>query len=502
MIDAELFAKIRRLYFAEHWRIGTIVTTLGVHADTVANAISKEKFSTRQGVPRLSVISPYVDFINETLTNYPKLRATRLYEMIKGRGYTGSIDQLRRHVVRVRPRKVAEAYLRLRTMPGEQAQVDWGHFGKIKIGKAERPLSCFVMVLSYSRRLFAEFVLEQKMDSLLRCHRNGFTAFRGIPREILYDNMKTVVLERHGDHIRYHPQLLEFAGHYHFAPKPCAPYRGNEKGKVERTIQYIRHSFFAARKFTSLDDLNRQLSEWINTIAHVRVVPGSPDRESINEAFAKEQHLLLPLPEHPYTCDQVVVLSSGKTPYIRFDCNDYSIPHDWVGKPLTLVASQTQVRILNNVEVLATHIRSYEKMQIIEDQEHINNLAAKKRAASELRGRDRLRTLCSNANKFIETICLRGESIRHQTTRLNKLLDLYGAMALNEARQESMDRRAYSADAVNYLIEVKRKKKNEKPTLPIPLPDDPRIKNLQVKAHDLKPYDNINTNLGEEHDDN
>jgi transposase len=500
MIDVELFAKIRRLYFAEHWKIGTIVNSLGVHSDTVAEAISKDRFGRRDSPDRLTSLAKYTDFIKSTLEIYPRLRSTRLFEMIKSRGYDGTVVQLRRHVAQVRPRKAAEAFLRLRTMPGEQAQVDWGHFGKIKIGHAERPLSCFVMVLSYSRRLYAEFVLEQKIDSLLRCHRNGFAAFNGVPREILYDNMKTVVLERQGEHIRYHPELLDFAGHYHFAPKPCAPFRGNEKGKVERTIQYLRHSFFAAREYSNLDHLNLQLQLWIDNVAHVRPVPGSMEKESINEAFLKESPLLLPLPEHPFTCDQVIVTRSGKMPYLRFDCNDYSIPHDRVGKPLTIVASQYVVRILDSGNLIAKHFRSYRKKDIIEDPRHIEKLAIEKRAASELRGRDRLRVSCSNTSEFFETLCQRGESLSHQTSRLNKLLDLYGAFELNEALQEAMNRNAYSADSVNFILEAKRKKRKEKPNLPVPLPDDPRIKNVRVKPHDLKEYDNLKRENGDEND--
>jgi transposase len=500
MIDVELFAKIRRLYFAEHWRIGTIAQTLGVHSDTVGKAISKEKFCRREGSYRITVLAPYSDFIKTTLEAYPKLRSTRLFSMIKARGYNGTIVQLRRHVAQNRPRKAAEAFLRLRTMPGEQAQVDWGHFGKIKIGRAERPLSCFVMVLGYSRRLYAEFVLEQKMDSLLRCHRNGFAEFNGVPREILYDNMKTVVLERQGEYIRYHPELLDFAGHYHYVPKPCAPYRGNEKGKVERTIQYLRHSFFAAREFVSLDDLNEQLRTWIKDTAHMRTVPGSADRESINEAFAKETTMLLPLPEHPFTCDQVLTMSSGKTPYLRFDCNDYSIPHDRVGKPLTLVASQNEIRLIEDNKVIAKHIRSYSKKEIIEDLSHIEKLAKAKRAATELRGRDRLRVACPSIAIFMETLCHRGESMSHQTARLNKLLDLYGAEELNGALEEAMRRNAYSATSVNYILEAKRKKRKEKPVISIPLSDDPRIKNVRVKPHDLTEYDKLNKTTGDSDD--
>jgi transposase len=157
---------------------------------------------------------------------------------------------VRRYVGSVRPAAKAEAFLKLSTLPGEQAQVDWGHFGEIQVGAATRSLSCFVLVLSWSRAMYARFTLDQTLETFLRGHALAFETLGGAARRILYDNLKSVVVERVGDHIRFHPQILECAGHYHFAPVPCAPYRGNEKGKVERTIQYLRHGFFAARRFT------------------------------------------------------------------------------------------------------------------------------------------------------------------------------------------------------------------------------------------------------------
>jgi transposase len=266
--------------------------------------------------------------------------------MIKQRGYAGSVWPLRRYLRRIRPGARHEAFFRLSTLPAEQAQVDWGCFGWITIGNTRRALSCFVMVLSWSRAIYARFVLDQTLESFLRCHIAAFESFGGTPRVLLYDNLKAVVLERIGDVIRFHPRLLELAGHYHFAPRPVARARGNEKGRVERAIRYMRDSFFAARVFRSVEDLNRQLEQWIDNVAHARVVPRDNDKRRVHEAFAEERTRLLALPAHPHTCDYVRAAASGKSPYIRFDKNDYSIPHTLVRKPLTLVASDTLVRIL------------------------------------------------------------------------------------------------------------------------------------------------------------
>jgi transposase len=212
MIDPDLRARIRRLFYAEHWKIGTIATELGVHHDTVRRAIEAERFNGYTE-PRAiaSILDPYKAFIAETLAQHPRLRASRLFDMIRERGYPGGDVVVRRYVRKIRPLP-REAFFKLETMPGEQAQVDWASFGKIRIGSATRSLSCFVMVLSFSRAHFARFVLDQKMESFLRSHVLAFESFGGVPRTILYDNLKSVVVERVGQHVRFHPRILELAG--------------------------------------------------------------------------------------------------------------------------------------------------------------------------------------------------------------------------------------------------------------------------------------------------
>ena len=295
MIAPELRAEIRRLHFAEHWKVGTIAEALHVHHDTVRLAIATEP--ARQALYRPSQLDPFMPLIRETLSQYPRLRATRLHEMLKSRGYPGSAVQVRRLVRLLRPSATPTAYLRLRTLAGEQAQVDWGAFGTLRIGRGTRPLSGFVMVLSYSRAIHAVFTLDQTLESFVRGHVEAFQTFQGVVCTILYDNLKSAVLARQGSAIHFHPRLLELAGHYHFAPRPCAPARGNEKGKVERQIQYLRHAFFAARTFRDLDDLHAQFRTWRDTIAHQRRHPDQPDR-TVAEVLAEEQPVLLPLPAH------------------------------------------------------------------------------------------------------------------------------------------------------------------------------------------------------------
>src|SRR2546422_3154651 len=365
MIAPELHAQIRRLFFAEHWRFNTIAAQLGVPHDPVRRLIESERFIRSGTQIRPSQLDPYKAFILSTLEHYPRLRATRLWAMVRERGYPGSAIQVQRYVRTVRPAARTEAYLRLDTLPGEQAQVDWGNFGSLRVGSTTRRLSCFALVLSWSRACYARFALDQTLESFLRGHVEAFAALPGVPRTILYDNLKRVVLERIGAHLRCHPRVLELAGHYHCAPQPCAVARGNEKGRVERFLGFLRHSFFAARSFRSLDDLNTQLARWIAEVAHARLVPGRRD-QSVADALAAEHPRLLPLPEHPFPCDLLRAVHSGKTPYIRFDGNDYSIPHTLIRRPLTLVAAEQTVRLLDGATEVARHARSYARAQRIE----------------------------------------------------------------------------------------------------------------------------------------
>jgi len=243
MIDKDLQAKILRYHFVEQWGVNTIARQLGIHHTTVDRVLSQAGLPKAERARRPSIVDPFHPLILETLAQYPSLTATRLLAMAQARGYRGGASQFRAHVAQLRPRRPREAYLRLKTLPGEQGQVDWGHFAHLQIGRAKRPLMAFVMVLSFSRQIFLRFYLNQRMDNFLRGHVAAFAAFSGVPRVLLYDNLRSAVLERQGDAIRFHPILLALSAHYRFEPRPVAPARGNQKGRVERAIRYIRESF-------------------------------------------------------------------------------------------------------------------------------------------------------------------------------------------------------------------------------------------------------------------
>ena len=448
------------------------------------NAIEAERFSNSQPA-RPSLVDPYVGFLQQVLEQHPRLRATRLHQMIRDRGYSGGIVQLRRMVARLRPSR-REAFLRLQVFPGEQGQVDWAHFGHVMVGRARRALSCFVMTLSYSRALYLEFFFDQTMENFLRGHVHAFQAWNGQPRVILYDNLKSVVLERRGDQILFHPRLLELAAHYHFAPRPCQVRAGNQKGRVERAIRYVRDSFWAGRTFTTLAECNRQAWAWRDAVAHQRRWPGE-DARTVAEVFAEEQARLLCPPLHPFSSDRIEAVRSHKTIYVRFDFNDYSIPPEAVGRTLTLAASDTTVRILDGAVEIARHRRSYDRRQELLDPEHQEALLKGKRKAFHATPGGRLEQAVPESKMLLDLAFAQGESAGRQTAQLLKLLEQYGAAALRRAISEALTRNTPRASSVAFLL----RRQPRATRLALDLSRHPQAQAIDVRPHDLETYDEL-----------
>ena len=378
----------------------------------------------------------------------------------------------------------------MRSLPGEQAQVDWAHFGHLQIGRAKRPLMAFVMALSHSRQIFLRFFLDARMESFLRGHVAAFNAWGGVPRVLLYDNLKSAVLERQGDAIRFHPTLLHFAGHYRYEPRPVAIARGNEKGRVERAIGYVRLAFFAARSFIDLDDLNAQAEHWSHGLAAERRCPADPDRR-VGAVFAEERTRPLPLPENPFPVLERVAVRIGKTPYLRFDLNDYSVPHTHVRRTLTVLADTHELRIVDGAQVLACHRRSYDKGTQIEQDAHIQALVAHKRAARQHRATDRLVQAAPASQNLLLRAAERGSNIGAITTGLTRLLDRYGAAELQIAIREALDRGVPHPNAVRLALERRREARGEPPPLAPSLPPRVQSRDTPVRPHALNSYDQL-----------
>jgi transposase len=485
MISPETRVQIRRYFYAEHWKIGTIAQALNVHPDTVRRAIEVERFHQAEPL-RASIVDPYLPFVRQVLEQHPRLRATRIYQMIQDRGYAGSVEQLRRTVARLRPQP-HEAFLRLQVFPAEEAQVDWAYFGAVMVGRAKRQLSCFVITLSWSRALYLEFFFDQTAENFLRGHVRAFQDWSGTPRVILYDNLRSAVLERRGNQIHFNPRLLELAAHYHFAPRPCQVRAGNQKGRVERAIRYVRDSFWAGRVFTTLAECNRQALLWRDQVAHQRRWPDDSAR-SVAQALAEEQPRLLALPRHSFDTDRVEQVLSRKTIYLHFDLNDYSIPPEAVGRPLTLVASDTDIRILDGAAEIARHHRSYDRQQSILDPAHEQALLRTKRKALPQTRAGRLALAVPESDELLERAFAQGESAARQATQLLRLLDVYGVAALRRAIREALERNTPRASSVAFLL----RRNQRSASLPaLDLSRHPEAQALDVRPHNLETYDEL-----------
>lgn len=487
MIAKETEAEVVRLYHGEQWPIGTIAAQLGLHYTTVQRVLQQTGVDAKIVAPRASIVDPFVPFIVEQLHKYPGLRSTRVFAMLKERGYRGGPDHIRRVVGRLRPKKPAEAFRRLRTMPGEQAQVDWAHFGKLQIGRALRPLWGFVMVLSYSRRIFLRFFPSAAMHCFIRGHVEAFTEFGGVPRTLLYDNLKSAVLERRRDAIRFNPMLLALSAHYRFEARPVAVARGNEKGRVERAIRYVREAFFAARAYVDLADINRQAAAWTASEAVERSWVEDRSR-TVHEAFQEEQGVFRPLPNDPFPADERVEVEVGKTPYVRFDLNDYSIPHDRTQRTVVVFADLDQLRLVEGTTIIATHRRCWDRGQQIEHTEHVERLTAEKRRLREHRGLDRLARAARSSSAFLRIIAERHQNVGNATARLVQILDAVGPAELEEALVEALERDTIHVGAVRQIVDRRRSERGLPPPVSIPVAHSQHA-DLVVTPHSLDTYD-------------
>ena len=478
--------EIRRLHDVEKWKRGTIVAELGVHADVVDRVLDRGAERALLIAPRPSLVDPYQQFIDETLKSHPRLRATRLFDMIRARGYEGGVATLRRRVAEVRPVPRGEVYLRSERLIGEQAQVDWAHVGSLAVTGGARPLWVFVMVLAYSRAMWAELVFDLTVESLRRSLVRAARFFDGVTRQWLFDNPKTVVLARHGDAVRYHPGLLEIAGALRVQPRLCRPRRPTDKGSVERANRFLHDRFFAARSITSIEDGNQQLLAFIRDIADVRPHPRFPER-SVAEVFAEEKERLLSLPTVLPETDLVAPAKVDTTAFVRFGTNLYSVPPHYARSTVTLVASDSEVRLLDGAQVIAKHERCWGKHQRVEDHEHRRELLDQKRAAWTPKTRDRLLAQVIGIDALYTRWVEVGRNVGLMTARTGKLLELYGAEVLTKAVAAVLARGLHDPGALALRCEEARRAV-DKP-MPVALEFGSHVPDCEVSPHDLRQYD-------------
>ncbi len=281
------------------------------------------------------------------------------------------------------------------------------------------------------------------------------------------------MLERRGDAIRFHPRLLALANHYGYDPRPVAPYRGNEKGRVERTIRYLRTSFFPLRHDWDIEALNRDAEAW--SIGQASARPWPQDRRrSVEQAYSQERGHLLPIPGDTFPCHEQVAATLRRTPYVRFDANRYSVPHDRVGRPVLIVADLEQIRVFDGSDLVATHPRDWGKGQVIEKPEHIDALWRSKRRARQHRGQERLLRVVPRAEELLTALARRQRHLASAIATLLELLDAYGVEELRAAIGEAIDHGTPHPHAVRLILDRRGRARDQHPPSPSGCPTTPR----------------------------
>jgi transposase len=493
----ELWAEIRRLSKVEELAKSEIARRLRINRRTVTHALTSETVPPIRGPleVRRSHLDPYKPFIQKRLVEFPRISAVRLLAEIKGQGYPGGLTVLKDYLGTLRPR-LPEAFLRIETQPGEQAQVDWAHCGAIQIGSTWRKVSLFVMVLSWSRLMYAEFCLSQCLEDFLGAHWRAFQFFGGLPRKCLYDNLKSVVLARFGSEIRFNPRFMEFSGACLFEPRLCRPAHGNEKGKVESGIKYARSSFLDGRVPCSWPQMQMDLSDWLKGTANVRL--HGTTRVRPIDRFELEKPLLHPLPEHAPDTDIVRAVKATSQGLVKFDGNQYSVPSGFAGQVLTLRAERTEIKLYSGIQRLAVHTRSFERGVVVENPAHYAGLLAARKAAHHAKSHDQFLALGRGSpaaqgmvEAYLEGLVQSELQVFHHLRQILEMAGVFGRTEILQALAKALEFKAFGAPSLQNIVTQQRVARGLAEKTPIVIPAKPEWTQAVVEEQDLQLYDDL-----------
>ncbi|MBC8441689.1 MAG: IS21 family transposase [Deltaproteobacteria bacterium] len=425
-----------------------IAEKLGLNRATVSKYLKNPQI-TRKTVRTKSKVDPFKDEIAHLLDINPSVSSVVIRQRLQNKGYDGGISILKEYLKKIRPTITKRAYLRFESTPGEDCQVDWGHFGSLDYNGHRRKLYCLGMIESHSRMLYVEFTHSQRQDTLHRCLLNGFRFWGGTTKKLVHDNMLTAVIEREGRLVRFNDRFLEFLRPLKITPVACNPRQPQEKGKVEKgAIHYIRNNFWPLRTFSNLQDVQRQVNQWLDEVANVRMHSTTGQRPI--DRFKPEALRALPfaLPDCRDT-ESVKIYTDFS---INFDANRYTVPPGLVGKEATAKADNDTLTIYYKNKKVATHHRCWMRKQRIELDSH-KDAARKALRQKQLTDQERLlASLGEEAKVYLENMTATNLPLKKNISKLLELKDEYGAKSIVEAIRKANRHKAYGADYIENIL--------------------------------------------------
>jgi len=484
VLDYETFCKIRDHLGRQQLSVVQTARALALDARTVAKWANVEQFRARAGVPRVGKLDAFKGQVVRWLDAHP-YSAQQIFQRLCEAGYDGGITIVKDYVHRIRPRH-QEAFLKLEFAAGECAQVDWGEFGTIAVGSTRRRLSFFLMVLCYSRRMYLEFTVSQKMEFFLACHENAFAAFGGVPSRIMVDNLKSAVLQRLiGAAPVFNPKYLDFSRHWGFEIAPCNVRSGNEKGRVENGVGYVKKNFLAGLELADFAALQPAATLWVDTVANVRL-HGATHQRPIDR-FEEERALLMRLNPAGFDLARVCTVRATKQFRVPLDANHYSVPARYAGQRLMLKAYADRVCIYERDQLVAHHPRSMDRRKDIEDPDHAQQLLAQRKSAREQRLLVQFLALSPRAQDYREGLEAKRVNARVHLRKILALAELHGKEAVARALDDGLELQAFSAEYVAHILAARRRIGQAPAALQLTRRAD--LLDLELPEPDLSIYD-------------
>ena len=484
MIDYETFARIKHLNEQKGLRAAQIARELGLDERTVRRRLEAQQFLPRKSVRRPSKLDPFKDTVVKMVESYP-YSAAQILQRLREEGFDGGYTAVKKFVRKVRPKR-EKAFLKLAFAPGECAQVDWGSYGSVQVGETTRRLSFFVMVLCYSRRMYVEFTVSQTMEHFLACHQNAFLAFGGVPARIMVDNLASAVLKHpRGEAPVYNPKYLDFARQAGFTISACGVAKGNEKGRVENGVGYVKKNFLAGAEIPDFAAINPAARIWLDTVANVRI--HGETRKKPVEMFLDELPHLLPLPPHPYDVATISCVRASSQFRVAFDSNSYSVPARFAGQRLTMRAYPDRLCFYHEDRLVARHNRSYERGRDFEDPDHPRELVAQRKKARDQHLFKRFLALSSCSLDYYRELDKRHLNSGHHVRKIVALAEIHGEEAVACAISDALKLHAVGSDYIANILESRARKLPEAGALHLIRRAD--LLDLSVEAPDLSIYE-------------